>query len=300
MPLTRGFADRLRIDHATTVVTIAQVVAAALIVAMVSARIRTSAKVVRHPGPAEPLAASVVNILATALWGVSSALTARCSVLRMAGGVTAGLVAQGLYVPYFVCNTGVGLAEALLQTGRGTAGASADALAQAIWLGIFVPCLMYATLLIASLAVHIGNEALYEDAPAAEKEEEAEGGGDDEDDEGEPGQARESTGTVSIAPAKFAKPLGLLELDRDGAFSRMVVDLLSAPHRPLVAEAFRLLVRTHSSAAELHRALAGTQLLVDDDGAALLARAAKRVDELLDIANAVQASSKLCFRESSA
>ena len=295
VPLTRGFADRLRIDHATTVAAVTQVVLAVLIIGLVSARIRTSAKIVRHPGPAAPLAAAVVNIVASSLWGLSSALTARCAALRKAGGITAGLVAQVLYVSYFGCNTAVGLAEALLNMGRSSPGASNDALAQALWLGIMGPCILYATLLFASLAVHVGNEAMFEETAAVENGQEVQedrGGGGDEDESYQPGQGRGTTLAASSAQSKFAKPLGLLELDRDGAFSRMLVDLLSAPHRPLVAEAFRLLVRTHSSAAELHRALAGTQLLVDEGGATLLALAATRVEELLDIANAVQASFK--------
>ncbi len=251
----------------------------------------------RHPGPAAPIAAAAANIAISSIWGVSSALTARCAALRKAGGVTAGLVPQALYVPYFACNTAAGLAEALLQMSRGSAGASADALAQALWLGLLGPCILYATLLLASLAVHVGNDALFEDAPSTEDEEEdveqqADGGGEDEDDEDrEPGQTKDSIGSVQGAPSKFAKPLGLLELDRDGTFSRMLIDLFSAPHRPLVAEAFRLLVRTHSSVTELHRTLAGTQLLADEGGAAILAMAAARVEELLDVANAVQASS---------
>jgi hypothetical protein len=198
-----------------------------------------------------------------------------------------------MYVLYFGCNTAVGLAEALLQMGRGVAGASNDALAQALWLGLLGPCILYATLLHASLAIHVGNEALFEDAQAEEVEQDENTGGcDDEDEEsGEPGQNREGIGALERAPTKFSKPLGLLELDRDGTFSRMLIDLFPAPHRPLVAEAFRLLVRTHSSASELHKALVGTQVLADEGGAALLARAATRVEELLDIANAVQA----CF-----
>jgi hypothetical protein len=295
VPLTRGFADRLRIDHAVTIASIAQVFAAALIVGMVSARIRTNANAVRHPGPAAPMAAAAINIVVSTLWGVSSAFTARFAAMRKAGGVTAGLVAQALYVPYFACNTAAGLAEALLQMGKGSAGSSADALAQALWLGLLGPGILYATLLLASLAIHVGNESLFEDAPAIDIEEEVDeqegGGGDDEDEEGrEPGQTREGVGAVARAPTKFAKPLGLLELDRDGTFSRMLIDLFSAPHRPLVAEAFRLLVRTHSSAAELHRTLAGTQVLAEEGGAALLALAAARMEELLNVANAVQAS----------
>jgi hypothetical protein len=295
VPLTRGFADRLRIDHAVAVASIAQVIAAVLIVGMVSARITTSANSVRHPGPAAPVAAVAVNIVVSTMWCVSSALTARSAALRRAEGVIAGLVVQALYVPYFACNTAAGLAEALLQMGRGSAGASADALAQALWLGLLGPCILYSTLLLASLAVHVENEALFEDAPRMEDEkegdEQAVGGGDEEDVEGrESGQTREGIGAVAGAPTKFAKPLGLLELDRDGTFSRMLIDLFSAPHRPLVAEAFRLLVRTHSSAAELHRTLAGTQVLAAEGGAALLELATARVEELLDVANAVQAS----------
>lgn len=295
VPLTRGFADRLRIDHAVTLASVAQVVAAVFIVGMVSARIRTSSNSVRHPGPAAPVAAVAVNILVSTMWGVSSALTARSAALRIPEGVTAGLVIQALYVSYFVCNTAAGLAEALLQMGRGSAGANVDALAQALWLGLLGPCILYATLLLASLAVHVGNDALFEDASTKEDEEEGDeqavGGGDEEDDDGhESGQTREGVRAQAGAPTKFAKPLGLLELDRDGTFSRMLIDLFSAPHRPLIAEAFRLLVRTHSSAAELHRTLAGTQVLADEGGAALLALATARVEELLDVANAVQAS----------
>eukprot|EP00961_Rhodomonas_salina_P097418 1310320-Rhodomonas_salina.2 len=64
---------------------------------------------------------------------------------------------------------------------------------------------------------------------------------------------------------EFINTLQHMDLDKGGELSRTLADLIISSHRPLVIDAFHLLVRTHHSQHDLHASLVKTLVLMEGE-----------------------------------
>jgi CRP-like cAMP-binding protein len=304
-----------RIDRAVLVVAILQYLLAAVLMLLMALRIKSlleeqspdaaladdavrpaSASLGVHPGLSRPVAPLVVNLVLTLLWSVTqlgvawSALShartgKEVTVANSEGdkfvqymtnplGAQIGFVAQFAYLLFWVANTATGLVAGLMALGNGAAGASSAVLTQALWLVLGTGLGLYNGLAFASLYVHLQRPALFLQDTSQEEE------------QGEQVEA-------DLPRREFLKILEYLDLDDNGALSQTLADLIISPYKPLVVDAFNLLVRTHDSNRQLHAQLVNMLILDSSaeiaDPKRLMYISDELTKALLGVTNAMQA-----------
>ncbi|KAJ1490986.1 hypothetical protein T484DRAFT_3262606 [Baffinella frigidus] len=215
------------------------------------------------PGLAAPGVALTVNLAGTALFVLSSAMAAWGAAAHVAWALRVSVGVNAAYGVFLLGISAAGIVVAIMGDN------DTAALPQAIWLVAGEVGLLLTTFLIASCYVHVRTNTLF--AMAARL---ADGGDNAES---------------SVPRREFVKILEYLELDDAGGLSRALADLVITSHGPLVVDAFRLLVRTHRSQADLHAALVDTLVLEGDDARELSAAADSLTKALLEVANVMQA-----------
>jgi len=316
----QSFVGCIRIDRAVLVLALLQYMLAALIMVLMALRVKTlleeqptpgpsltadgeagrvapaSASLGMHPGLSSTVTALGINLALTWIWSMTQLGVAWSAVSHARSGkevtlansegdkfvqymtnplgAKVGFMAQFSYLLFWVVNTAVGLVVGLIGLGNGAPDASSAVLTQALWLVLGTGIGLYNGLAFVSLYVHLQRPALFLQETAQEEEQGVEA-------------------EVVMPRREFLKILEYLDLDENGGLSQTLADLIISPYKPLVVDAFNLLVRTHDSHKELHGQL--VNMLILDSGAdiadpkRLMYISDELTKALLGVTNAMQA-----------
>lgn len=274
VPMERVFFGLLRIDHGVVGLALLQILVAIVILIFMASSLSNDDPA-PHPGPYKPAFAIAINIAATCLWAVGNVGHAWCA---WTGGMPDRssvqnacfwcAVGQLIYAVFFVINTLAGVAMVASDLASGD-GRQQDAVTQVLWLVLGTPAVGYAVLASASLYVHVESGALF----ALDEGKEEEG----------------KTDKPAPPPRmEFINTLQHMDLDKGGELSRTLADLIISSHRPLVIDAFHLLVRTHHSQHDLHASLVKTLVLMEVDARKFNKHTDRLMNDMLKVANAMQ------------